>query len=104
MQDILVLQLRSGFLISDLEIASPEGDGLPLSEKALMARIETAFVSNYTAFYLKAGKWIIEARKIKWFRAINRLSWYVYATDKLKRLSPILAAFRGSKTKPYIKE
>lgn len=69
-----------------------------------MARVETALVSNYAAFYLKADKWIIEARKIKWFRAINRLSWYVNATDKLNRLSPILAAFRGSKTKPDIKE
>jgi len=63
-----------------------------------MARLQKAFVSNYTASYLKADKWIIETRKIKWFRAINRLSWHVYATDNLKRLSPILAAFRGSPT------
>lgn len=69
-----------------------------------MARLQQAFVSNYAASYLKADKCIIEARKIKWFRAINRLSWRVYATDKLKRLTPILTAFRGSKTEPDIKE
>lgn len=69
-----------------------------------MAGLHTALVSNYAASYLKADKWIIEARKIKWFRAINRLSWHVCATDKLKRLSPILIAFRGSKTEPDMKE
>lgn len=65
-----------------------------------MAGLEKAFVSNDTASYLKAGKWIIEARKIKWFRAINRLSWHVCAIGKLKRLSPILRAFRGSRPEP----
>lgn len=69
-----------------------------------MARLQKAFVSNYTASYLKADKWVIEAREIKWFRAINRLSWHVCATDKLKRLSPILIAFRGRETEPDIKE
>lgn len=69
-----------------------------------MARLQKAFVSNYTASCLKADKWIIEARKIKWFRAINRRRGHVYATDRLKRLSPILIAFRGSKTEPDIKE
>lgn len=69
-----------------------------------MARLQKAFVSSYTASYLTAEKWIIQARKMKWSRAINRLSWHVCATDKLKRLSPILTAFRGSKTEPDAKE
>lgn len=69
-----------------------------------MARLQKAVVNNYTAAYLKADKWTIEARKIKWLRAIYRLSWHVYATDKLKNSSPILPAFRGSKTEPDIKE
>lgn len=69
-----------------------------------MAGLQKAIVSDCTASGLKADKWIIEGRKIKWFGPVNRLRWHVCATDKLKRFSPILTAFRGSKTEPDIKE
>lgn len=61
-------------------------------------------VSGDTLSDLMADKWIMEARKIKWFKAINRLHWHAYSAEKLKRLSLILADFRENKTGAYTKE
>lgn len=101
LQGIVMLQLQSGFLIPDLEVDISQRE---MGCVSLMAGLQKAIVSNCTASDLKADKWIVEAREIKWFGPINRLNWHVCATDKLKRLSLILTAFRGSKTEPDIKE
>lgn len=105
MQDMVMLQPQSRFLISDLLIAISQRKTSCTSLRRLSdGQAKQKHSLSTPASHLKADKWIIEARKIKWFRVINRVSWLVCASDKLKRLSPILTAFRVSKTEPNIKE
>lgn len=105
LQYMVLLQLQPGFLISDPEISISQRDTSCSTLQMLSdGQAEGVLVSGETVSDLMADKWIMEARKIKWFKAINRVHWHAYSAEKLKRLSLILTDFRGNKTGPYTKE